>query len=89
MKKKRLIYELRWHKTTRMWRLTIRGAGSESWGTFGRKAACEAHARHRCRNNWENLGQPCQLLIYNKNGRIGKGGRSEASYGCDSKRRKG
>lgn len=30
---------------------------------------------------------PTQLLIYRKDGAIARGGRSEASYGCDAKAR--
>jgi len=86
---KRMTYELRWYQKSAMWRLTIRHRGSESWGSFRMKRISEAHARYVAREKWTRFGIPTQLIIYNKDGRIGTGNRAEASYGCDSKKRRG
>lgn len=83
---KRLILEVRWDKRDRVWLVGARGWGKVPHDT---KEIAERWARHRARRWYETKGQPTQLLIYNKNGRIGRGDRSEASYGCDSRRRKG
>jgi len=88
---KRLIYEVRWDKKSRVWWLAVRGleASVVQLRRYRTKADAEAWGRTEARNWWEARGQPTQLLIYTKSGRIGKGGRNEASYGCDSPRRKG
>ena len=87
MKKKRLIYEVRYDRDEKRWTMAPRGVSPLV--TYRTKAEAEEWGRTKARNYWEAHGIPTQLLIYNKNGRIGRGGRSEASYGCDSKRRKG
>ena len=84
--KKRLVYVLRWHKPDNTWHLFHAGS-SEGW--WAPKSYAESAARIMVRLRHERDGTPCQLLIYNKDGKIGRGGRSEASYGCDSPRRKG
>lgn len=84
---KRIIYELR---TLELGGWGLFRRGTKRTALYGpRKAEVEAMARQFCRGIWEHDGLPCQLLIYNKNGRIGTGGRAEASYGADSRRRKG
>ena len=84
---KRLIYEVRWDKKSHGWTMVVRG--KRAFVTYRTKVHAEAWGRTKARNWWEARGQPTQLLIYTKSGRIGKGGRNEASYGCDSPRRKG
>ena len=86
--KKRIILRLRWDKHTGYWKL-VRLHGRIIVDYRCTKAKAEGYAREYARGTWEDLAVPVQLLIHNKDGRIGKGGRSEASYGCDSKRRKG
>ena len=83
---KRLIYRMKWNKRLRVWDISAKGfvVLSET-----RKEKAERKARSFCRWVWETDHQPTQLLIYTKAGRIGKGGRYEASYGCNSKRRDG
>ena len=83
---KRRIYRLKW--TADGWKLLFPNEGSLRVKGHT-KARAERMARRYCRKEWERYGEPSQLLIFTKAGRIGKGGRYEASYGCDSKRRKG
>ena len=79
--------DLRWDKAKRVWFFGFRGAAAYGYGP--NKTAAEKRARATARRMWEKLGFPVQLRIWTKAQRIGKGGRNEASYGCDSKRRKG
>lgn len=83
---KRSIYRLKWDKGANGWSLSS-SAMLLAW--YENKEEAEGYARSYCRRVWEMDHQPCQLLIYRKDGKIGRGGRSEASYGCDSKRRRG
>jgi hypothetical protein len=83
---KRSIYRVQWNKKEKVWDIRSNGM---LLGWYTLKKHAEIGARSHCRRVWEIDHQPCQLLIYRKDGKIGKGGRSEASYGCDSKRRKG
>ena len=86
MKQKRLVYELRFSMGEWMW--GFRGGTREA--ICGQtKTQAERAVRRECRRQWFKHKTPCQLLIHNRDGRIGKGGRNEASYGCDAKRRKG
>lgn len=97
-RKLRLIYRLRWSKNLGAtksahgwWVDCTRGLPmfknrpKMTW--FATKAAAEKHARQWCRNVWKIRGFPVQLLIHNKDGKIGHGDRAEASYGCDSRAR--
>lgn len=79
---KRRIYRLKWDKTACAW--ILRDASGKGVGWDDTKERAEWGAREYVR-----LRAPSQLLIYTKANRIGKGGRYEASYGCDSKKRKG
>ena len=81
---KRVIHRLRWDSKQGRWVLEVRGIYVVQYPHGITKAAVERNARI-----WTKAAAPSQLLIYTKAGRVGKGGRSEASYGCDSKRRKG
>jgi len=88
---KRRIYELRWSRKNKAW---FHGFRNHDLGPlYGRvgwsKAKTEKWARESCRKIHDHTRHPIQLLIYNKNGKIGTGGRAEASYGCDSKKRRG
>lgn len=78
---KRLIYRMRYGKGEG-W-LLVHGDSTIVIGDP--KAKAIRWCRRHCRAIWRGVKAPVQLLIYNKNGRIGR----EASYGCDSKRRKG
>ena len=88
---KHRIYEVRWDKKEKAWMHGFRLAKyGPQYGIAGwTKRKTETWARESCRKIHDHTGHPIQLLIYTKFGRIGKGGRNEASYGCDSKRRKG
>jgi hypothetical protein len=60
--------------------------GRRIWRFVGRtKAYCEARSRAYCRKNWEQGAIPTRLNICDLEGQVIK----EASYGADSKRRKG
>lgn len=77
-------WEVRWDgEEWVVWRLNREVAH------YPTKVEAEEAARVAARAEWEANRQPGQLFIYTKRGRIGKGGRYEASYGCDSRRRRG
>lgn len=84
---KRTIYRLKWDKRQGLW--VLHRSGKEYMRTRMKKRQADGWARGIVRGVWETYATPTQLLIYNKNGRIGAGGRSEASYGADSRRRRG
>lgn len=79
---KRAIFSLKWCKVERLWVLVSPGGMRVMRTPI--KADADVLARGYVRGD-----APSQLLIYTKAGKIGQGGRNEASYGCDSKRRKG
>jgi hypothetical protein len=85
MKRKRLIYRLRWVRNR--WGLYEDGFGLVRYRGGETKALAEIAARDYCRAGWKRDNEPCQLLIYRKDGKIARGGRSEASYGCNSRSR--
>ena len=79
---KRRVYRLKWNRKDGVWCLVAPSGGKFQLSV--RKDTAEIQARYLV-----SIDPPSQLLIYTKAGRIGKGGRYEASYGADSKRRKG
>lgn len=83
MKRKRLIYEVRFLRDSGRWTLKVRGG--RAFVTVRTKREAEAWGRTKARNYFEARGVPTQLLIYRKDGKIARGGRSEASYGCNSR----
>jgi len=85
VKKKRLIYELRWVEKGRSWRLYRGRQWAVEYSQRITKRDAERHARKYCHGTFVDEDRPVQLLIKGKDGRIQR----EASYGCDSKRRKG
>lgn len=89
MKRKRLIYEVRWDREAKEWTHGPRRfADGVLYGASGwTKGETESHARATCRLLHKKLDRPVQLLIYRKDGTIARGGRSEASYGCNSRAR--
>ena len=83
----RIIIRLRW--SAQGWYLSH---GSRVIARYPRgttKNAAEKAARSIARSTHASSGRPVQLLIFTRQHAIGRGGRHEASYGCDSKRRKG
>jgi hypothetical protein len=84
----RAFTRVKWDASTREWYVSIVRPGAETatditWYPTKHKAI--AAARPIARAVWEDEFIPTQLYIHNMNGRIGKGGNAEASYGCDSK----
>lgn len=84
MKLPRRYFELRWNDEL-LWHLVERETGKVVHGFryFGSKEMCLWEARAYCRKN-----QPSELVVYNKNGKIGKGPTARATYGLDPKRSK-
>ena len=81
-KVKTRVYWLEWDARWGHWALT----GPEcSVGYYMSKRAAETYAREEMRQGWASDGKPRQLRIRDRKGRIC----AEASYGADSKRRKG
>lgn len=78
---KRFILRVKWDKRHNIWVIRLIDGRPASFKT---KAAAVAYGRDIGQAYW-GLGQPAQLLIYNKDGRIGTGRNAEASYGCDSR----
>lgn len=81
-KQKRLIYRIKWNRNQRRWRFTV--DGMEGHKLFHRKTDAIRHGRKAAKATWQ-VGTPSQLMVHDKRGRF----HIEASYGCDSKRRKG
>ena len=85
---KRTVYELRWAKAAKHWILCRGTIQERGYAGLTKAYACK-DARQWVRQQWEESGRPCQLLVKNKDGRIASGGGAEASFGCDSRRRRG
>jgi hypothetical protein len=83
-RKRRIVFRMRWMKHG-CW--ALRGSDRTLTYLSHLKAVSEKGAREICRAIWEETAQPCQLLIHRKDGAIARGGRSEASYGCNSRAR--
>lgn len=85
MKKPRRYFELRWDDEL-LWHLVERETGKIVHGLrhFAMKDWALYKARRHCRDH-----QPSELVIYNKDGKIGKGPTSRATYGLDPRRSKG
>ena len=87
MSKKRIIVRVQWVKTPdlmgRHWRVRCSDAEYRDW-RWDTKEYAISDGRGVCRDIL-SAGSPSQLLIYNKDGKIGRGRNAEASYGCNSK----
>lgn len=84
---KRRRFELRWDDVSEQWYLAERDGKNEfsvQWYKGLTKHLAEARARQFVRRH-----APSQLYIFTKKGRIGKGGRSEATYLLDPVRSRG
>jgi hypothetical protein len=84
---KRRIYHLRWKRWSGAWGLWAGKMPLVQYAPEVTKADAESAVRMFCRA--ASASGPVQLFIHNRRQNIGKGGAREASYGCDSKRRKG
>lgn len=80
---KRRKFEIRWDKKNTHWVL-VEGKKQIDWAIH--KGELVRGAREMCRE-FLSRGEPCQLTIKNKNGKIGSLG--EATYGADPRRTKG
>jgi hypothetical protein len=86
VRKKRWIFHLRWFEG--FWASEYKlGAHWYRCQGYRTKAEAERFARRLARIRWERDGEPAQLIIHRKDGAIASGGRSEASYGCNSRAR--
>lgn len=78
---RRARVEVRYRKTEARWFVLV-GVEVKGWKHVKKdavKLARRVAKRH----------QPSELFIFNKNGKLGKGHDSRATYGSDPKRRKG
>jgi len=79
---KRIKITVRWLRTEGAWQ------GRTADGTVWKnrtKLMAVALGRDHGRRQWRTLGQPCELFIHAKDGRIVE----RATYGLDPRRRKG
>jgi len=79
-------FYLVWDKLGQEW---VLNEGKALFCPFFPKGIKKQDAESRARTQVQRLGVPAIFQRKNKDGTIGKGGRSEGSYLCDSKRRKG
>lgn len=81
------MIRVQWHKRAMCWtiKLTHISGEKELHSQWYEKELAVLTARHLGRMSTEWYGGPAQLLIYTRQGRIGKGRNAEASYGCNSK----
>ena len=82
---RRRIYEITWNRTWREWILRLLGTPR---GDF---EAADTSKRWlvQCAASIARENAPSELVIKNRNGRIGKGSSGRRTYGCDPRRHRG
>jgi hypothetical protein len=85
---KRVVFSVRWCGCVeRPWCFMLgRNNYHSCWRT---KGDAVGNAARYCRDMLLSEGTPSELMIYNKNGKLGKGSSSRRTFGNDSRKTKG
>lgn len=84
---KRVTYSVRYLRSDGTWTV-VRERTNVLAATNSKAEAVTAGAGF-ARQEWEVDGHPTELVIFNRDGRIGKGASSRRTYGRDPSRTKG
>lgn len=87
MTKKRIVYRVHYNRAEKDWSVTWKSLDGyvNEMAPFDTKGDAVYVAVDEARARWKVNGELTQVVVKNKNGRIGR----EMTYGKDPKRRKG
>ena len=85
---KRVTYEVRWHASSGRWRIYRANVLVEAKGG-PKKSPVISRAARLARLEWEKQGQPTELVVKTKRGKVGKGSSSRRTYGLDRPQSRG